>query len=107
MAKATTAPYMCSATNLALVFIKKYVENDGFNKMIQAYDKKDYKALFETAHNVKGMTANLGLKSLSNISSSICESVRKGEPDMDLEPLIENAKKIQTDIIKNVALLDE
>ena len=38
----------------------------------------DPTALFETAHTVKGVTANLGLVAISNLASEITEEFRPG-----------------------------
>jgi len=73
-------------------FVRKYLDSSEFENMLNAYENKDYRALFESTHQLKGMTANLSLTKQQAVFSEICESVRHGEPNIDLEPLVEKAK---------------
>lgn len=85
---------------LILKFLKKYAASGEFDKMIAAADAKDYNALFETTHNLKGMSANLSLTKINKTITEICEAVRHGEPQIDLEPLIAQAKADQAEFLE-------
>ena len=60
--------------------------NNSYQEMIDAYDKKDYASLFPLAHSFKGVTGNLALTELYEISSIITEATRNGAtPNLDNE----------------------
>lgn len=86
-------------------FLKKYSATDEFNKMIEAYESKNYPALFEVSHTLKGMSANMSLTRIYKNVSEICESVRNGNPIIDLEPLINQAKEDQALLLDLVSKL--
>lgn len=92
--------------DLILKFLKKYAAGKDFDAMIDAYERKDYQKLFETSHNIKGITLNLSLVKINQIITKICESVRNGEPDTDLTKLINLAKKEQSLIIEMISQLE-
>lgn len=75
--------------------------------MVAAFEAKDYKELFATSHNVKGMCANLSLKHFSNTVSDICEEVRNGEPAVDLTPMIEAAQAEHAALVSVIDLLED
>ena len=80
-------------------FVKKYAESEDFDRMLLAYEAEDYRGVFEASHNIKGMTANLSLTSLTVPVSEICEAVRNGAPDKDISGLIKTAKEAQDKVI--------
>lgn len=66
--------------------IAKFMSNNSYQEMIDAYDKKDYASLFPLAHSFKGVTGNLALTELYEISSVITEATRNGAtPNLDNE----------------------
>lgn len=90
---------------LVVKFLKKYASGDEFGRIVEAYEAKDYRKLFEETHNVKGMTANLSLTKLCGVVTEMCEAVRHGDPEIDLEPLMEKAKEYQKLVLENIALI--
>ncbi|MBR3244014.1 MAG: Hpt domain-containing protein [Parasporobacterium sp.] len=58
--------------------IRKLTANGVVDALIQAGEGMDPTQLFETAHAVKGVCANLGLCSLSDAASEISEEYRPG-----------------------------
>lgn len=79
--------------NMIERFVRKYVDCKEFDKLAEAYEAKDYKRLFETSHNLKGMSANLSFSKINKTITEICEAVRKGEPKIDLSELMATAQK--------------
>jgi HPt (histidine-containing phosphotransfer) domain-containing protein len=59
-------------------FIVRYLDEPSCGKLLEAYENKDEKGVFEAAHAMKGVCANLGLDSLSAAASEICEQFRSG-----------------------------
>ena len=58
--------------------IRKLTKNGVVDNLLAAGDTMDPTQLFETAHAVKGVCANLGLKTLSDMASEIAEEYRPG-----------------------------
>ena len=58
--------------------IRKFPKNGVMESVLTAGKSMDATALFETAHAVKGVTANLGLVAISNLASEITEEFRPG-----------------------------
>ena len=58
--------------------IRKLTKNGVVEKLIEAGQGMDPTALFESAHAMKGVCANLGLVSLSQAASEIAEEYRPG-----------------------------
>ena len=66
--------------------IRKFMENNSYNAIIDAYNAKNIKEVFVLAHSFKGVTGNLALTSLYNIASDLTELTRdKEEADIDSE----------------------
>ena len=77
--------------DLIISFLDMYLKSPEFNNMIQAYNERDYKMLFESSHALKGMAANMSLDRNFETIASICEAVRHGEPNVDISDLIKKA----------------
>ena len=60
--------------------IRKLTKNGIVEQLIEAGETMDPARLFETAHAVKGVCANLGLTRLSTAVSEIAEEFRPGNP---------------------------
>ena len=60
-----------------------------FERLGEALEQHNVKAAFEYSHNLKGVTANLGLTSLVNQLVEIVEPLRQGS-DEGLLPLYQN-----------------
>lgn len=71
--------------------IKKYLgmflRDDSYTKLGEAVAAKDWREVFATSHNLKGMAANLELKNLFEASSVLCEDVRHGDPTGDMDAM--------------------
>ena len=60
--------------------IRKLTKNGVADNLIAAGKRMDPTELFETAHAMKGVCANLGLTVLSGMASEIAEEYRPGNP---------------------------
>ena len=56
--------------------IRKLAQNTIFNDINTAAEAMDAPGLFESAHAIKGVCANLGLVELAEAASEICEEFR-------------------------------
>lgn len=60
--------------------IRKLEANGVVDSLLAAGETMDPTQLFETAHAVKGICANLGLTGIANDASDIAEEYRPGNP---------------------------
>ena len=58
--------------------IRKFTKNGVVEALLDAGERMDAAALFETAHAVKGVSANLGLVGIADLASEITEEFRPG-----------------------------
>ena len=69
-------------------FILKFLDEKSCAKLLNAYQANDPVGMFEGAHAMKGVCANLGLDTLSGMASEIAEEFRPGHtPVMSPEEL--------------------
>ena len=59
-------------------FIVKLLDDKSFGRLMQAAESFDANGMFEAAHAMKGVYANLGLMNLSDAASEITEEFRPG-----------------------------
>lgn len=60
--------------------IRKFSKNGVVEKLLAAGGKKDPTEMFECAHALKGICANLGLSAMSELASELSEEYREGNP---------------------------
>ena len=58
--------------------IRRFAGNGAAERLIAAGEKKDSREIFESAHALKGVCGNLGLKSLFDLASDLAEEFRPG-----------------------------
>lgn len=78
--------------------INKFMDNNAYQDLIKAYEQKDYASLFPLAHTFKGVTGNLALTELFEISSIITEATRNGAApnlDKEIETLKERYQRLE------------
>lgn len=61
-------------------YVRKFVNSDLCDKLVEAGQSMDETQLHENAHALKGVCANLGLDSLAEAASDITEEFRPGNP---------------------------
>lgn len=77
---------------LYMKFLKKFAQDPNYSLLISAYENHDYKTIESSAHTLKGVSANLGLKELSHACEIIVLDVRE---DKDRSVLRSDLKKLQ------------
>ena len=60
--------------------IRKFTQNGVVDELLKAGESMNPVELFEAAHAMKGVCANLGLTGLSCVASEIAEEYRPGNP---------------------------
>lgn len=58
--------------------IRRLARRGAVDKLVACSDTMDPRELFDNAHAVKGLCANLGLVKMSNLASDIAEEYREG-----------------------------
>ncbi|MBR2275054.1 MAG: Hpt domain-containing protein [Lachnospiraceae bacterium] len=69
--------------------LKKYAEDQNFEKLKAAMAEKNYEDAFTAAHTLKGLAANLGFTELYERVSTLTEKLRGGEYEGNEELLSE------------------
>ncbi len=60
-------------------FIARLPQDQSFAKLMDAWKARSSSGMFEAAHALKGVSANLGLNSLSELASAVAEEFRPGK----------------------------
>ena len=71
----------------------KFMANNAFDEIISDYEKKDYRSLFAAAHSYKGVTGNLALTPLYELSCIITEATRNSD-NVNLDKEIAELKSV-------------
>ncbi|SEQ98788.1 Hpt domain-containing protein [Lachnospiraceae bacterium NE2001] len=91
--------------------IRKFRSNGVVDQLLAAGESMDPNALFEAAHAVKGVSANLGLTKLSDMASEITEEYRPGNvrklSDDEIRARLQSVKEIYERIVEGVLEYEE
>lgn len=68
-------------------YVLKFKEDDSLVKIKKALEEKAYKDAFMYTHNLKGVCLNLSFDGLLNSVSVLCEELRDGTPQADLNAM--------------------
>ena len=82
---------------LIVRMISKFMSGDSVNNLISLYESKDYRAVFSSAHTLKGVAGNLSLTPLFNIANVITEATRNDD-GVNLDKEISELKEIYSSI---------
>lgn len=86
--------------------IRRFVDNDVVDGLLAAGSSMDPTDLFEAAHAVKGVAANLGLTKLSDVATEITEDFRPGNErklsDEDVKQRIETIRELHEQIVYKI-----
>lgn len=64
---------------LILKFLKMVRADESFPQLSAAFQAGDVRGAFRAAHTLKGVSLNLGLSSLAEVSSTLTEALRNAE----------------------------
>lgn len=70
----------------------KFMANNLYDDIVSLYEQKDFRGLFAASHSYKGVTGNLALTPLYELSSVITEATRNSD-DVNLDKEIAELKK--------------
>ncbi|MCR5294059.1 MAG: Hpt domain-containing protein [Lachnospiraceae bacterium] len=88
-------------------FILKFAKDPSMQKLSAAYESGDATGIFEGAHSVKGVTANIGLTTLSSLTARISDEFRPGSSrklsDEELDKIVKEAQALYDTTVKMIA----
>lgn len=90
-------------------FLKKWLLNTGYDSAMECYQNSDIGQLEREIHGMKGVTANLGLMSLSNSCAAVIGTIREGKKE-ELKNYMkqwENTYRNTVDLLKNSTEMNE
>lgn len=65
--------------------LTKFTQSDSAANLFEAYDNKDYPAIFAASHSFKGVAGNLALDSLFDKVVPIVEKTRNSSSDSNID----------------------
>ena len=83
-------------------FNQKFLNVSDYGDLLHSLEEKKYRDAFRAAHNLKGLSLNLGFTKLSEAVTEICEELRGGEPVRDLEPMAAALKSEYEKVIRMI-----
>lgn len=92
---------------LVLKYNKKFAASDDYSNLVKALEDKDYALAFRMAHNLKGISLNLGFSGLFTVCNEMCDELREGEPQNDVMPMLDAITVKYQQVIEGIKLMDE
>lgn len=87
--------------------IRKFPANGAVKEMLSSGEELDAQRIFESAHAVKGIAGNLGLKQMYELSSELSEEFRPGTPreltDAEVRTKLQEARELYRNIIEAIS----
>ena len=87
-------------------YLLKLKDNPAHGQLMAAGEAMDPTQLFEAAHALKGVCANLGLIALSEAASEIAEEFRPGSPrkhsDAEVKAMLEKADALYQKFLSGI-----
>ncbi len=84
--------------------LSKFVANNSYSDMINAYKEGNLRTVFEAAHSLKGVSGNLALTPLYEKASVICEKTRnlKENESVNLDIEIKDFEETYNSIVSSI-----
>lgn len=88
-----------------LKYLRRFTTTTEYDEMQQAIASEDWETAFRNSHSIKGMALNLCLGNLATTSSALCETMRHGEPTVDIAPLLAETEEKYKEVLDLIAQL--
>lgn len=79
----TTLKRFMGNDGIFMKFIMKFLDDKNYAGLMENLENQDYQAAFNSAHTLKGVTANLGLDPIRDVVSDMTELLRNQEEISD------------------------
>lgn len=86
-------------------YLRKFADANDLEKLETTLQEKDWETAFRNAHNLKGLSLNLGFGKLRQSSDVLCEALRGGEPTEDIVPMLEKVREDYKSVVSAIAQL--
>lgn len=86
-------------------YLHKFAEANDIEKLETSLEEKDWETAFRNAHNLKGLSLNLGFGKLRQSSDTLCEALRGGEPTEDTVPMLAKVKEDYENVVSAISQL--
>ena len=73
-------------------YLTKFTQAQDYNDLMANLEIKNYADAFRNVHTLKGVSLNLGLSKLAEVSSALTEALRNGDPVVDISGMVEDVK---------------
>lgn len=83
-------------------YLTKFAGEDSLKPLHDGLDSEQYNDAFRAVHSIKGMCLNLGLETLRQSSSALCEELREGKPSKDISDMVNRVDSDYADAIKAI-----
>lgn len=104
---ATTLKRFMGNEAIYMKFLMKFREDKNYDSIMESIKNCDYDGVFNGAHTLKGVSANLGLNPIYDAASQITELLRgRAEHPVDTAILNECTKKLQETYSRFRKILD-
>lgn len=88
-------------SELYITFLKRFPDEDRISPIKDAISNNNLDALLQTSHKLKGVTANLGMRDLSEAAAAIVRKARAGSLD-GVDRDIELVEKLNGEICRAI-----
>ena len=86
-------------SDIYITFLKRFPDEDKITPIKDAVSEKDFEKLSQTAHKLKGVSANLGMTGLSEAAHRL-ETQAKEKSEENIGENLELAEKLYGDICR-------
>lgn len=86
-------------------YLHKFADANDLGKLETSLESKDWETAFRDAHNLKGLSLNLGFGQLRQSSDILCEALRGGEPTEDITPMLEKVRDDYKSVVSAISQL--
>ena len=83
-------------------YLYKLAGTGDYEGALAALDGKNWPDFFRFTHNLKGVSLNLGLTSLADVSAYACDLCRNGDPTEDPVPAMAKVTEVYTNILAEI-----
>ena len=87
-------------------YLRKFVEGEDYNNLLLALREKHYEDAFRFSHNLKGMSLNLELTGLGEVSDTLCNLFRNGKETEDYQTELDAVTAAYQTVVDAVRALD-
>lgn len=86
-------------------YLHKFADANDIKKLEASLAEENWEIAFRNAHNIKGLSLNLGFGKLRQSSDVLCEALRGGEPQGDISSMLVQVQKDYENVVSAISQL--